>query len=203
MPETRRRSRIALALGLTEDEYALVCEKQGGPPNSVELAMYSLLWSEHCAYKHSKLLLRTLPTEGEHVVMGPARTPARSTSAAAWCAPSRSSRTTIRARSNRSRGPRPVSAGSCATSSRSARGRSRCSTRCASVSRARSAAATCSSAPSRDRPLRQLDRRADDRRRGLLRGARTSTTAWSTRWPSGSRRESSWCAAPPPASAMR
>jgi len=61
----------ALALGLTEDEYALVCEKQGGPPNRVELAMYSLLWSEHCAYKHSKLLLRTLPTEGEHVVMGP------------------------------------------------------------------------------------------------------------------------------------
>ena len=33
--------------------------------------MYSLLWSEHCAYKHSKKLLRTLPTEGPHVVMGP------------------------------------------------------------------------------------------------------------------------------------
>jgi phosphoribosylformylglycinamidine synthase subunit PurL len=61
----------ALALGLTEHEYELVCEKQGGPPNQVELAMYSLLWSEHCAYKHSKKLLRTLPTEGEHVVMGP------------------------------------------------------------------------------------------------------------------------------------
>jgi phosphoribosylformylglycinamidine synthase subunit PurL len=61
----------ALALGLTSDEYELVCEKQGGPPNQVELAMYSLLWSEHCAYKHSKKLLRTLPTEGEHVVMGP------------------------------------------------------------------------------------------------------------------------------------
>jgi phosphoribosylformylglycinamidine synthase len=61
----------ALALGLTEAEYELICEKQGGPPNQVELAMYSLLWSEHCAYKHSKKLLRTLPTEGEHVVMGP------------------------------------------------------------------------------------------------------------------------------------
>src|SRR4051794_41761479 len=33
--------------------------------------MFSLLWSEHCAYKHSKKLLRTLPTEGERVVMGP------------------------------------------------------------------------------------------------------------------------------------
>ncbi len=61
----------ALALGLTEAEYELICDKQGGPPNQVELAMYSLLWSEHCAYKHSKKLLRTLPTEGEHVVMGP------------------------------------------------------------------------------------------------------------------------------------
>jgi phosphoribosylformylglycinamidine synthase subunit PurL len=61
----------ALALGLTRSEYELVCEKQGAQPNVVELAMYSLLWSEHCAYKHSKRLLRTLPTQGEHVVMGP------------------------------------------------------------------------------------------------------------------------------------
>ncbi|MCW3026893.1 MAG: phosphoribosylformylglycinamidine synthase [Solirubrobacterales bacterium] len=61
----------AVALGLTREEYELVCEKQGRPPNQVELAMYSLLWSEHCAYKHSKRLLRTLPTEGPHVVMGP------------------------------------------------------------------------------------------------------------------------------------
>ena len=61
----------ALALGLTESEYELICQKQGRAPNQVELAMYSLLWSEHCAYKHSKKLLRTLPTEGEHVVMGP------------------------------------------------------------------------------------------------------------------------------------
>jgi len=61
----------ALALGLTHVEYELVCEKQGRPPNQVELAMYSLLWSEHCAYKHSKKLLRTLPTEGRYVVMGP------------------------------------------------------------------------------------------------------------------------------------
>jgi phosphoribosylformylglycinamidine synthase len=61
----------ALALGLTEAEYELICEKQARPPNHLELAMYSLLWSEHCAYKHSKRLLRTLPTDGPHVVMGP------------------------------------------------------------------------------------------------------------------------------------
>jgi phosphoribosylformylglycinamidine synthase len=61
----------ALALGLTREEYELICAKQGRAPNQVELAMYSLLWSEHCAYKHSKKLLRTLPTDGPHVVMGP------------------------------------------------------------------------------------------------------------------------------------
>ncbi|HEX3390944.1 MAG TPA: phosphoribosylformylglycinamidine synthase subunit PurL [Solirubrobacteraceae bacterium] len=64
----------ALALGLTEGEYELICEIHAHPtraPNQVELAMYSLLWSEHCAYKHSKKLLGTLPTEGKYVVMGP------------------------------------------------------------------------------------------------------------------------------------
>ncbi len=61
----------ALTLGLTRAEYELVCDKQGRPPNQLELAMYSLLWSEHCAYKHSRKLLRTLPTEGPHVLMGP------------------------------------------------------------------------------------------------------------------------------------
>ena len=73
MPETERLPTLqdALTLGLTEFEYELVCQKQGRPPNQVELAMYSLLWSEHCAYKHSKKLLRTLPTDGLHVVMGP------------------------------------------------------------------------------------------------------------------------------------
>ena len=73
MPETAILPTIddAVALGLTRDEYALIVDKLGRAPNQVELAMFSLLWSEHCAYKHSKLLLKTLPTEGRHVVMGP------------------------------------------------------------------------------------------------------------------------------------
>jgi phosphoribosylformylglycinamidine synthase II len=58
-------------LGLTDHEYELIVEKLGREPNDVELAMFSLLWSEHCAYKHSRKLLRRLPTEGERVVMGP------------------------------------------------------------------------------------------------------------------------------------
>src|SRR3954453_18315856 len=67
LPQVER----AVALGLTRNEYALACDKLGREPNQVELAMFSLLWSEHCAYKHSKKLLRTLPTEGPRVVMGP------------------------------------------------------------------------------------------------------------------------------------
>jgi phosphoribosylformylglycinamidine synthase len=58
-------------LGLTDAEFELICAKLGREPNGVELAMFSLLWSEHCAYKHSRKLLRRLPTEGERVVMGP------------------------------------------------------------------------------------------------------------------------------------
>ncbi|HTR73869.1 MAG TPA: phosphoribosylformylglycinamidine synthase subunit PurL [Solirubrobacterales bacterium] len=58
-------------LGLTDSEYELIVEKLGREPNAVELAMFSLLWSEHCAYKHSRKLLRRLPTEGPRVVMGP------------------------------------------------------------------------------------------------------------------------------------
>ncbi|MDX6594956.1 MAG: phosphoribosylformylglycinamidine synthase subunit PurL, partial [Solirubrobacterales bacterium] len=58
-------------LGLTDSEFELIVEKMGRDPNVVELAMFSLLWSEHCAYKHSRKLLKQLPTEGERVVMGP------------------------------------------------------------------------------------------------------------------------------------
>ena len=58
-------------LGLTDYEYELILERLGREPNDVELAMLSLMWSEHCAYKHSKKLLRRLPTDGPHVVMGP------------------------------------------------------------------------------------------------------------------------------------
>ncbi|MBK5232024.1 MAG: phosphoribosylformylglycinamidine synthase subunit PurL [Thermoleophilia bacterium] len=58
-------------LGLTDAEFDLILEKMGREPNGVELAMFSLLWSEHCAYKHSKKLLGKLPTDGPRVVMGP------------------------------------------------------------------------------------------------------------------------------------
>ena len=58
-------------LGLTDAEYSLIVEKLTREPNEVELAVFSLMWSEHCGYKHSRRLLKTLPTEGPRVVMGP------------------------------------------------------------------------------------------------------------------------------------
>jgi phosphoribosylformylglycinamidine synthase II len=58
-------------LGLTDSEYERIVELLERDPNGVELAMFSLLWSEHCAYKHSRKLLRRLPTEGPRVLMGP------------------------------------------------------------------------------------------------------------------------------------
>ncbi|MCE5254666.1 MAG: phosphoribosylformylglycinamidine synthase subunit PurL [Actinomycetia bacterium] len=58
-------------LGLTRREYEKICSIQGREPTHVELAVFSLMWSEHCGYKHSKPLLKRFPTKGEHVLQGP------------------------------------------------------------------------------------------------------------------------------------
>jgi phosphoribosylformylglycinamidine synthase len=58
-------------LGLTDSEYEGIRERLGREPNALELAVFSLMWSEHCSYKHSKKLLRRLPTDGPHLLMGP------------------------------------------------------------------------------------------------------------------------------------
>ena len=58
-------------LGLTDAEYDLIVAKLDREPNEVELAVFSLMWSEHCGYKHSRRLLKTLPVEGGRLVLGP------------------------------------------------------------------------------------------------------------------------------------
>jgi phosphoribosylformylglycinamidine synthase subunit PurL len=58
-------------LGLSDAEYGAIVDELGRAPNAFELAVFSLLWSEHCGYKHSALLLRTLPTTGARVLQGP------------------------------------------------------------------------------------------------------------------------------------
>jgi phosphoribosylformylglycinamidine synthase II len=59
------------ALGLTDGELDRIRELLARDPNHFELAVFSLLWSEHCGYKHSALLLKRLPAEGERVLQGP------------------------------------------------------------------------------------------------------------------------------------
>ncbi|MEO8469961.1 MAG: AIR synthase related protein, partial [Chloroflexota bacterium] len=62
---------LHVALGLTDEELDGIRDRLGRDPNDIELAMFSVMWSEHCSYKSSKPLLRTLPTAGEGVVAGP------------------------------------------------------------------------------------------------------------------------------------
>src|SRR5579872_2861797 len=59
------------ALGLTDWEADRIRELLGRDPNHFELAVFSLLWSEHCGYKHSAPLLRRLPSAGDRVLQGP------------------------------------------------------------------------------------------------------------------------------------
>ena len=59
------------ALGLTDDEYLRIGETLGRHPNHLELAMYSVMWSEHCSYKSSRIHLRRFPTEAPWVLVGP------------------------------------------------------------------------------------------------------------------------------------
>src|SRR5271166_5518599 len=58
-------------LGLTDEEAAMIVGILGRQPSPLELAMYGVMWSEHCSYKSSRLHLRGLPTEGERVLVGP------------------------------------------------------------------------------------------------------------------------------------
>ena len=64
---------VHLALGLTDSERDLIQGKLGRAPNHTELAMFAAMWSEHCSYKSSKVHLRTLPTRGPQVLVGPGR----------------------------------------------------------------------------------------------------------------------------------
>ena len=57
-------------LGLTDSELDLIIEVLGREPNHLELALYSVMWSEHCSYKSSRVHLKRLPTTGDRVLVG-------------------------------------------------------------------------------------------------------------------------------------
>ena len=62
---------LARELGLTDDEFDRIVETLGRQPSTAELGTYSVMWSEHCSYKSSKIYLKTLPTEGPNILVGP------------------------------------------------------------------------------------------------------------------------------------
>ena len=57
--------------GLNADEYRKIVEFLGREPNYTELGVFSVMWSEHCSYKSSRVYLKNLPTEGPYVLQGP------------------------------------------------------------------------------------------------------------------------------------
>ena len=71
MGDTDGQDHIHRALGLTDDERDHIEQILERPPNHLELAMYAVMWSEHCSYKSSRLHLRRLPTEAAWVLVGP------------------------------------------------------------------------------------------------------------------------------------
>src|SRR4026209_1967252 len=57
--------------GLSEDEYQRIVKALGREPNLVELGIFSVMWSEHCSYKSSRVHLKKLPTSAPWVIQGP------------------------------------------------------------------------------------------------------------------------------------
>ncbi|WP_229106773.1 phosphoribosylformylglycinamidine synthase subunit PurL, partial [Paenibacillus sp. 1001270B_150601_E10] len=70
-PEQIASERIYATMGVSDSEYDLICGILGRKPNYTEIGVFSVMWSEHCAYKNSKPLLKRFPTTGERVLMGP------------------------------------------------------------------------------------------------------------------------------------
>jgi len=68
---TKITSEVAAEHGLTADEFARVQQILGRDPSLTELGIFSVMWSEHCSYKSSKVHLKRLPTSGPRVVQGP------------------------------------------------------------------------------------------------------------------------------------
>lgn len=66
-----KEQKLYKEMGLTDTEYQKVIDILSREPNYTELGIFSVMWSEHCSYKHSKTFLKQFPTTGEHVLMGP------------------------------------------------------------------------------------------------------------------------------------
>ena len=110
--------------GLSPEEYDRILKALGREPNLVELGIFSVMWSEHCSYKSSRVHLKKLPTEAPWVICGPGENAGVIDIGDGEAASSRWRATTTRPTSSPTRARRRASAASCATSSPWARGRS-------------------------------------------------------------------------------
>ncbi|WP_158917045.1 phosphoribosylformylglycinamidine synthase subunit PurL [Caulobacter sp. S45] len=70
-PAAKSTADLAREYGLKAEEYALILTRLGHEPNPVELGVFSVMWSEHCSYKSSRLHLKKLPITGPRVICGP------------------------------------------------------------------------------------------------------------------------------------
>ena len=84
--EIRVTPELAAEHGLSAGEYARVQKILGRDPNITELGIFSLMWSEHCSYKSSKVHLKRLPTKGPQVVQGPGENAGVVDIGDGWCA---------------------------------------------------------------------------------------------------------------------
>ena len=69
MPDPAITPELVAKHGLTPEEYSRIKEILGRDPNFTELGIFSVMWSEHCSYKNSRLELRKFPTTGPSVVV--------------------------------------------------------------------------------------------------------------------------------------
>ncbi len=77
---------VVSAHNLTGEEYARIVELMGREPTFVELGIFSVMWSEHCSYKSSRVHLRRLPTRNERVVVPPGENAGVVDVGDGWCA---------------------------------------------------------------------------------------------------------------------
>lgn len=70
-PQEIKETKLYRTMGMTDEEFERVEKLIGRLPNYTETGLFSVMWSEHCSYKHSKPILRKFPTKGPHVLQGP------------------------------------------------------------------------------------------------------------------------------------
>ncbi len=99
---------VIAAHQLTPEEYGRIVSILGREPSYTELGIFSVMWSEHCSYKSSRLHLKKLPTRGSRVLQGPGENAGIIDVGKGTPSRSKSSPTTIRASSSHFRAQRPV-----------------------------------------------------------------------------------------------